>query len=348
MTSEQEYSTVEISDIGYCFSPFIVRAEASSGINSVRITIWNGETQYDEFLQFNLEKEIRRDISGILKSIFGYKYMLQELYSGIQENSSKQMTIAFVVSTNNGEDTHSFQDVTIIYGAVDYFNTYYYQNVNKKIKHFVNFPFGIDFLLSPGGAVFENTGSPYRYNGENDNLVFVLFQKESNVREYSILVSNSISVNTILYPIIYTEYLSRFSKIYTITVDNCKEGVYLMWLDRQGMRRFFLFKNKGITTNVEGDEYTHTLSYNVTYLENNLQINKKIKRSIKLAAAKADREEYEYIEDVIFSPEVYMYDENVKKFIRVNVEEGDFERTTAELQDFQFNILLPEEYTSKI
>ena len=46
--------------------------------------------------------------------------------------------------------------------------------------------------------------------------------------------------------------------------------------------------------------------------------------------------------------DVYVYDIDKYAFIKVNVQTGDFERTSAELQDFVFKIELPEELTIKI
>ena len=45
---------------------------------------------------------------------------------------------------------------------------------------------------------------------------------------------------------------------------------------------------------------------------------------------------------------VYMLLETKDSLIRVNVKTGDFDRTSAELQDFVFKIELPEELTIKI
>lgn len=67
-----------------------------------------------------------------------------------------------------------------------------------------------------------------------------------------------------------------------------------------------------------------------------------------LSVPMADKNEYSYIEDVLYSPEVYVYDIDKYAFIKVNVQTGDFERTSAELQDFVFKIELPEELTIKI
>ena len=45
----------------------------------------------------------------------------------------------------------------------------------------------------------------------------------------------------------------------------------------------------------------------------------------------SDKEEYSYIESVLTSPEVYMYNIDSALFTKVNVVTGDFEKTGAEL-----------------
>lgn len=347
MTSEQEYSTVEISNIGYCFSPFVVMAEASSGITGMEFDL----DGYIETLQFNGETEIRKDISGIMQALFYYAGMNIEMYDGLLENTSKQFNISISVYTRNGDDIHDFQNVTFVYGAVDYLNTYYAQNVNKKIKHFVNFPFGVDFLLQPGAVVSVSVEADnWTYSGDKEAIVCKQLSKPSleNGKSYlAYIYSGGVEVDTKRYPWIDTTKI-EVGYNYMIKVDTCSEGVYLMWLNREGMRSFFLFKNKGVTTTVEGEEYKKTPYFKTAYIENTKQVNKTATKSISLAVSMADKEEYSYIEDVLLSPEVYMYDPNTGIFTRVTVEDGEFERTGAELQDFTFRIQLPEINTVKL
>ena len=349
MTSEQEYSTVEISNIGYCFSPFIVRVEAISGITGIEISVsYNQETVYFESLQFNGEEEIRKDISGIMQAIFNYPGMITVLYTSLTENTLKRFDFTISVYTKDGGEDHDFQNVTFVYGAVDYGRKYYKQNVNKKIKHFVNFPFGIDFLLSSGASIASSSlKEPFTYQGQGDAIV--LLSVEGMRGNYSAGVSNGgIEVNTMTYPFIDTTVLDDSNSDYNVTVDTCTEGVYLMWLNREGMRSFYLFKNMGVTTTVEGEEYQKTTSYNTAYIENAKQVNKTSTKTITLAVSMADKEEYTYIESVLTSPEVYLYNSESNLFTKVNVVTGDFERTGAELQDFTFKIQLPEINTVKL
>ena len=349
MTSEQEYSTVEISNIGYCFSPFIVRAEAISGITGIEISVsYNQEAVYFESLQFNGETEIRKDISGIMQAIFNYPGIMTSMYTGLTENTLKRFNFTISVYTKDGGEDHDFQNVTFVYGAVDYGRKYYEQNVNKKIKHFVNFPFGIDFLLSTGAYITSSSlKEPFTYQGQGNAIV--LLNVDEMAGNYSAGVEKrGIEVNTMAYPFIDSTVLDALNSNYTVIVDNCTDGVYLMWLNRDGMRSFFLFKNKGVTTTVEGEEYKKTPSFNTAYIEDTKQVNKTATRSISLAVSMADKEEYSYVEDVLLSPEVYMYEPNTGIFTRVTVEDGEFERTGAELQDFTFRIQLPEINTVKL
>lgn len=349
MKSEQTYSTVEISNIGYCFSPFIVRAEAISGITGMDIVVYcNGENAYIESLQFNGEKEIRKDISGIMQAVFDYIGMNIEMHTGLTENTLKRFDFTISVYTTSAGEDHDLQNVTFVYGAVDYGRKYYEQNVNKKIKHFVNFPFGIDFLLSSGATIASSSlKEPFTYQGQGD-AIFLLYV-DAMGGNYSAGVNNGgIEVNTMAYPFIDTTVLDASNSDYNVTVDTCTEGVYLMWLNREGMRSFYLFKNMGVTTTVEGEEYQKTTSYNTSYIENAKQVNKTSTKTITLAVSMADKEEYTYIESVLTSPEVYMYNSESNLFTKVNVVTGDFERTGAELQDFTFQIELPEEYTVKL
>lgn len=354
MRSEQQYSTVDISDIGYCFSPFIVKVEASSGITGMEISVLQKEnTKYNERLQFNGEKEIRKDIGNVMKSIFDYNGMIWPINDYmIVENSSKQYDIAITVNTKNGSSTHNFENITFVYGALDYGKIYYTINKIKNVRHFVNFPFGLDFLLSPGAYLSFSLKPSKEYTGEYKNIVYEIMHKPdlATGKKYQAYIGKGgVELNTIRYPFIDNNNIfDTASDTYFVTVDNCTEGVYLMWLNREGMRSFFLFKNKGVNTSIEGEEYNKKLNYNTGYIENPKQINKKAKKTITLAVPMSDKEEYSYIESVLTSPEVYMYNIDSALFTKVNVVTGDFERTGAELQDFTFQIELPEEYTIKL
>lgn len=354
MRSEQQYSTVEISDIGYCFSPFIVKVEASSGITGMEISVLQkGNRKYNELLQFNGEKEIRKDIGSVMKSIFDYNGMIWPINDYmIVENSSKQYDIAINVNTTNGASTHNFENITFVYGALDYGKIYYTTNKIKNVRHFVNFPFSLDFLLSPGANLGFSIKPSKEYTGEYKNIVCELINKPdlaTGKKYLAYIGKGGVELNTIRYPFIDNNNIfDTASDTYFVTVDNCTEGVYLMWLNREGKRSFFLFKNKGVNTSIEGEEYNKKLNYNTRYIENPKQINKKAKKTITLAVPMSDKEEYSYIESVLTSPEVYMYNIDSALFTKVNVVTGDFEKTGAELQDFTFQIELPEEYTIKL
>ena len=121
-----------------------------------------------------------------------------------------------------------------------------------------------------------------------------------------------------------------------------------MWLNSLGGRSYFLFKNKGETLNIEKEEYNKKNYMNNAIFDTVKQCNKIAKRVLTLALPLAEKNIYDYVEEVLYSPMVYMFDIKANAFIRVNVQTGDFERTSAELQDFVFKIELPEELTIKI
>lgn len=351
MNSEKEYSAVEISDICYCFSPFIVKSTCNSGIDRIDFVIYmGGSLVYNDSLYYNKEKEIRRDVSGILRALFDYKGIRFD-YGNSVENSSYRFNIDMYIVSENGKEEHLFYNIILIYGAVKYGELYYGKNSNKKIKHFIEFPFYIDFLIKPGGRIKDSSGSIIQYNNMGTlGDIFKYYPNQKRIlKPYTVsCIYGGISVDTNSYPYITKTEILSTSIVYNVTVDTCTEGVYLMWLNREGMRSFYLFKNMGVTTTVEGEEYQKTLSYNTSYIENPKQVNKEATKVITLAVAMADKEEYSYIESVLTSPEVYMYDRESRLFTKINVVTGDFERTGAELQDFTFQIELPEEYTVKL
>lgn len=354
MTSEKDYSTVQMSNMGYCFSPFVIDIKANSSLLqdiTIIISCSHISNDYKERWSVDYKTNFKKDIRGILQSLFEYEGLNPHMYAGMVENTSKQFRIIVDVQTSDSLESHDMGTINFIYGAVEPYKRYNSSNIPIHVKQFVEFPFSVNFLLKEGALVQTNSLELVEYKGVNDNLVCIFLDKPKIPigKSYLVYVENDkeIVVDTdSLYPIIDT--WGGGGTVYYVTTYGCTDGVYLMWLNRLGGRNYFLFKKKGETLKVDGEEYNKTLSYKDRLVDNSVQQNKTATRVVTLSVPMADKNEYSYIEDVLYSPEVYVYDIDKYAFIKVNVQTGDFERTSAELQDFVFKIELPEELTIKI
>ena len=335
LNGSNEFTQIELNDIGYVFSPNIVQIGAPmTEINKVEISIADKEGKsYRETWVFNEVTVAKRDISYILREFIDLE-RLNPFSDGKSETCVNTLSLSFNVITNDGTDVYSIDNYTIIFGAMRPYDSIFDRGRSIKVKSFVNFPFSLDFPLMKGGAVKYSNESDIRYrHQESGNALISLNSSGVYYGNYTVSMLKSFNTNTYNnYPFVLLNQSSNVK--YEVDIDTCISGIYLMWLNHWGGKSYFLFKKKG--------DMLKRLNDTVN------QWNKTAKRVLTLALPLAEKNIYDYVEEVLYSPMVYMFDIKANAFIRVNVQTGDFERTSAELQDFVFKIELPEELTIKI
>ena len=354
------YSSIELSDIAYVFSPNIVKIEGRDTTKIQSVTVYMADYEEDfhiEYtLNFNNKSEVTFDISYALRHLFK-SIDITYISSTNNHITFKSVALYFYVNTDSGQDAYeSIESYPVVFGALKPFK-YYFNREVIKIKQFDGLPFSLYFPLRPNAVIqeslnnskvlYENTSGHsevidlYRGNPYITNVGTLGYGKKYQVG----LMENGIALNTFdTYP--FVEAVDSYF-IYDILFQEDTGGIYLMWLNSLGGRSYYLFCNKGESLSVEKEEYNKPNDYK-GIVNDVPQWNKKAKRTLKLAIPLAEKEEYDYVEEVLYSPMVYMQERQFGEFIRVNVKTGDYERTSAELQDFVFEIELPEEYTIKI
>ena len=362
MNYSGKYTSVEIPDIFYVFSPSIISISgANEGIkiNSVNYVVksYEDDTSYEDTLTYNGEEEIRRDIGYFLRQFFNIERLniLDVMFEGRAE-TIKYLTFNLYIKTNMGEDSieDSLLDIPVVFGSVKPFKTYY-GSETIKIKKFKEYPFSLTFLLKKSQTVKSKvdvgitvTTVIYTNKSQYTQLANVVPKGTFlNVSKYKIVAENSACVDTSTsWPFIDLTDAENFT--YNVEQSNKNTGVYLAWLNMMGGINYYLFDKINETLQVSEEEYKKKEYYRFPVSDDIPQRNKSAKRVLTLGVPLAEKQEYSYIEDVVLSPMVYMLTESKDAMIRVNVVTGDFERTGAELQDFTFQIELPEEYTVKL
>lgn len=349
LNGSNEFTQIELNDIGYVFSPNIVQIGAPmTEINKVEISIADKEGKsYRETWVFNEVTVAKRDISYILREFIDLE-RLNPFSDGKSETCVNTLSLSFNVITNDGTDVYSIDNYTIIFGAMRPYDSIFDRGRSIKVKRFVYFPFSLDFPLMIGGAVKYSNESDIRYrHREPGNALISLNSSGVYYGNYTVSMLKSFNTNTYNnYPFVLLNQSSNVK--YEVDIDTCISGIYLMWLNHWGGKSYFLFKKKGDMLKVDGEEYNKKNIYDLRLNDTVNQWNKTAKRVLTLALPLAEKNIYDYVEEVLYSPMVYMFDIKANAFIRVNVQTGDFERTSAELQDFVFKIELPEELTIKI
>ena len=348
LNGSNEFTQIELNDIGYVFSPNIVQIGAPmTEINKVEISIADKEGKsYRETWVFNEVTVAKRDISYILREFIDLE-RLNPFSDGKSETCVNTLSLSFNVITNDGTDVYSIDNYTIIFGAMIPYDSIFDRGRSIKVKSFVNFPFSLDFPLMIGGAVKYSNESGIRYRHREPGSALISLNSSGGYYNYTVSMLKSFNTNTYNnYPFVLLNQSSNVK--YEVDIDTCISGIYLMWLNHWGGKSYFLFKKKGDMLKVDGEDYNKKNIYDSRLNDTVNQLNKTAKRVLTLALPLAEKNIYDYVEEVLYSPMVYMFDIKANAFIRVNVQTGDFERTSAELQDFVFKIELPEELTIKI
>lgn len=129
-------------------------------------------------------------------------------------------------------------------------------------------------------------------------------------------------------------------------VDDSRDGIFLRWIDRHGVLQYWLF-SKGIKetkNNQGGNELT------MNYIDRELNSFRNIKRqqyffseiTQALCAPNVTEEEYTMLESILTSPVIDLYHPStIVGWEPVRIAKGTNKRSTDVLQDFEFEIELP-------
>lgn len=127
--------------------------------------------------------------------------------------------------------------------------------------------------------------------------------------------------------------------IQTIEVkESCGSGIYLRWIDRYGIFRYWLFRKGVVTTSVK--DKGQVLRKNTGTDFGVRRTGKEVNQSVEICAPLVDDSTFDFLLGVAASPVVDMYSDG--EWVSVNVDGGDIARERAELQDFIVSVELPQ------
>ena len=144
----------------------------------------------------------------------------------------------------------------------------------------------------------------------------------------------------------YTFQVVGTTQTINFIVDSSQDGVFIRWIDRHGRLQYWLFDRgvKETKNNKGGNELT------MNYVDAVGNSFRNIKRqqyffseiSLHLCAPNATEEEYTMLESILTSPVIDLYHpDTVVGWEPVRIAKGTNKRSTDELQDFEFEIELP-------
>ena len=125
---------------------------------------------------------------------------------------------------------------------------------------------------------------------------------------------------------------------------SCGEGIYLRWVDKCGIYRYWLFRKGNVTNTIEAsDEFTRN---NMGTDFGVRKHNKKVKQSIEICAPLVDGNTFNFLLGMAASTVVDMY--NNGEWVSVDIDAGDIVQERVMYQDFIVSVLLPETIVQKL
>lgn len=127
--------------------------------------------------------------------------------------------------------------------------------------------------------------------------------------------------------------------VQTIKVEEtCGEGVYLRWVDKYGVFRYWLFRRGNVTTAVSNDGKIVRKNTGTDFGKR--RTSKKVNEKVEICAPLVNSQEFGFLLGVAASPVVDMYSDG--EWYPVEIEGGDIVKERSELQDFVVSVVLPD------
>lgn len=312
---------VEYPDaVSFCFNnmPVLVKGYGGTYVN---VAITNNNT-----LKTVAEKrklfggECFFDLSYYVRSLF-----LTDTFGDTDERNAMTMveySVSVMLFNGDTQEGSVIFDTHVVWGALgvgEVFDKY------SRLKYYRNLPFTFSIYY------------PY----ENAALMEVHADGEMSLAFYSSRGIKNFNPSEFNYPD-KVEFVGE-DKTTTYIADDCTDGVYLRWLDRQGFMRYWLFKG-GTSSYEVKDSLDVRRSDMHGYTER--RISKAENAIFKACAPLVDGDTFDMLREVATSPMVDMYigndEEDVPQWLAVNVKSETIEKTRETLQDFEITILLPE------
>lgn len=345
------------NELAYAGMPVIVKISDANNYAGVGVTVKVGNNYFTETRTL-FGGAATFDISRYLQMAFIGKELGVE-YGGKQvakNNLSQRVEVAVQLTTEDGstENALSFY-IRALYGYIAYGQT---NGGVRYRKLFANYPQTFDFYFTP------NTDISLRFDGgeaQDVNYTNDILEVEQRSVELSRWWSVPENANTAVLYAIHTTYLNGDVVIvegeseYRLTIDRCKSGVFLRWLDHFGQWCYYLFRTTGqnFTTkevntwqNGELRNSAEPIDY-VVKSSDFLQQQLSQQHTLSLGAKLVDADTFDFLLSLTSSPRVEMLinaeeyqDDNTTTPIweRVNIVAGSYAKTSAHLQDFVVSI----------
>lgn len=342
-------------EVSFAFNPFLVEAIGCDAL-SVMVSL-NGQIRYI----INTQPFSRRayvDAQEYLQSLFdGMPFGVD--YSQQMADSEQGLQVNISVTATSGEDDFGFGFTTyVVWGGVKPDGRDNFRAM-RHIKRFKNFPFAFGLYAEEDTSILfgheqapqsaQTIGASSIYNFGEGNLDDARYHI---IYEYDGVIQQATFDNTFDLTFYLAQNVDQ-RPILRIDVDETTdEGIYLRWIDRHGYIAHWLFKPGDEQRQIAAiREFSRNALTNYSH-EYGFQRGSGRRQSMSrndvcpCCAPFVTKEQFDYLQDLTSSPMVEMYagrDANdVPQWVGVAVQPATYTKNREELQDFIFNLILPE------
>lgn len=124
----------------------------------------------------------------------------------------------------------------------------------------------------------------------------------------------------------------------------CVNGIYLRWIDRTGIFRYWMFKQGDVTTKVQQQDEFIRKNTGTDYGKRRLA--KEAGTSVEVCAPLVDGDTFAFLLGVTISPIVDMYSNG--EWVAVDIDADSIVRERASCQHFVVNVVLPDTIVQKL
>ncbi|MDR2929072.1 MAG: hypothetical protein LBV41_12870 [Cytophagaceae bacterium] len=321
----------------------IIKGFGNVSITTIKVSISGNGKQFTD---------IRESSSDIFK--IDISYYLQQMFD-ILTNPGKvgvsNTGIALSIGVDIGGTFFGFS-THCIWGAISPGETF---NPSHEITYFTAFPFIFSVFARDGLPIYKSIdgGNFVLQDGDTYEGINNISPSGNAQREivYRFGGSGDDVINTFDYTFDYTFRLKPGiapEKEIRLVVNDCSDGVYLRWIDRQGFYRYYLVSQRNITFQTEADDKAVNMDYEAfgRWFCNVKRQNRNETQTVGGFASLVNPNDFFILTSLFTSPIVWMFAYNVddpgeQDWVPVQIAPASNVMTSAALQDMNINIILP-------
>lgn len=351
-------------EVGFAFNPCLFIATGNN-IVSMELTLSSTETNKASVSYRAFGDGCYADVREYVQTFFDTMSFGTLDYSKVTKTEmGKTISIVVLVSLADGTEVEFDLSVFYIWGALKEGGQETY-NGYRTLTWFRGFPFSFGLFSLGGSLLFCRDGVPTRFeNTDGQGVYNVPLLDTDNCKDYYTILDCTGAFVEVTFDksfdmtFRYTGGGVKTEKVRINVVDGMDSGYYLRWIDRHGFYCYYLFKSGEESRKTTADDAfsrNNLLAYDMSYgYQGYTGRQQQMSRedTVPVCAPNVDSETFDMLFDLATSPCVDLfagYDENKQpRWIAVTIQAGTYKKSTAVLQDFTCNVVMPEVPVQKL